>query len=308
MAVATARSDVRRRVERMWRRHHLVGFLFIAPNMLAFMVFIAGPVIAGLLLSLFDWNMLSAPKWVGLQNYAQALLQDPLIWLSLRNTLYYAVLVIPLGIIVSLSLSLALNHQLHGTNLFRALFFIPVISNGIAVALVWKWFYNPDFGVLNALLQFIHLPAQGWINDTTEAMPAIALMSIWQSMGYHMVLFLAGLKGIPRHLYDAAALDGANAWHRFWRITLPLLSPTMFFVVVISIIGAFQVFGQVYVMTQGGPGNATLVYNYYLWENAFQFFKMGYASAMAYLLFLLILLVTLLQMRFVGRRISYEIA
>lgn len=289
-----------------WQRT-LAGYAFITPNFLAFLIFVAGPVLAGLMLSFTEWDLLTAPQWVGLQNYKKLLTDDKLFWLSLWHTIYYALLTVPVGIVVSLLLAVLLNQGLFGTRLYRTLFFIPVVSSSVAVALVWKWFYNGEFGVLNWLLSWVNLPPQNWITDSDWAMPSVALTVIWKNMGYNMVILLAGLQDVPTSLHEAAAIDGANSRQRFWSITLPLLRPHLFFVMVVSLIGAFQAFDMVYVMTDGGPGNATLVYNYYIWQNAFQFFKMGYASALAYVLFFLIFVVSLLQVRYLGERAYYEL-
>jgi len=294
-------------MSRAARQQALVGYAFIAPNFLAFLIFVAGPVVAGLFISFSEWDLLSPPKWVALQNYVDLLTNDRLFWLSLGHTIYYALLTVPAGIVISLALALLLNQGLFGTRVYRTLFFIPVVASSIAVALVWKWFYNGEFGVLNWLLSWFRIPPQNWLTNSQLAMPAIALTVIWKTMGYNMVIFLAGLQDVPQSLLEAAAIDGANSRQRFWSVTLPLLRPQLFFVLVVSLIGAFQAFDMVYVMTAGGPGNATLVYNYYIWQNAFQFFKMGYASAMAYILFLLIFVITLFQVRYLGKRAYYEL-
>lgn len=286
-------------------RTDLVGWAFVAPSLLGLLVFLAGPLVAGLFISFTNWDMLSPPRLVGLSNYVQ-LFQDPFVWLSLKNTLYYSVLTIPGIIVVSLALALAVNRAVFVSKLYRTMFFIPVVSSMVAVALMWKWVYNEQFGLLNWLLSRLGLPELGWLSDPRLSMLSVALVAVWKSMGYYMVLFLAGLQGIPEHLYEAATIDGAGSWRRFWSITLPLLSPTLFFVMIISVIGSFQVFDQVYVMTQGGPGNSTLVFNYYLYQNAFEFFRMGYASALAYVLFALIFIITLLQVKFISKRVHYE--
>jgi multiple sugar transport system permease protein len=285
----------------------LVGYAFIAPNFLAFAVFVAGPVVVGLALSFTSWDLLSPPAFVGLGNYRHLLFDDRLFWHTLRNTLYYSLLTVPSGIAISLALALMMNQPLRGVRLYRTVYFIPVVCSSVAVALVWKWFYNTEFGVLNWILSLLNLPPQGWLTSSRWAMPAIALTVVWKGMGYNMVIFLAGLQDIPQHLQEAAAIDGAGSWARLCHVTLPLLAPHLFFILVISIIGSFQAFDMVYVMTGGGPGNATQVYNYYIWQNAFQFFKMGYASALAYVLFGLIFLITLVQVRYLGRRVHYEL-
>ena len=296
-----------RRRSHTLRQRTLAGYTFIAPNLAAFLVFVVGPVIAGLALSLTEWDLLSTPRFIGIDNYVKLLTGDRLFWLSMGNTLYYSLLTVPTGIVVSLVLALMLNQPLSGVRFYRTIYFIPVVSSSVAVALVWKWFYNSEFGILNWLLEFVNVPPQRWLTSQSWAMPAVAITVIWKTMGYNMVIFLAGLQDVPPSLHEAASIDGANAWQRFWSITLPLLRPHLFFVLVVSIIGSFQAFDMVYVMTGGGPGNATLVYNYHIWQNAFQFFKMGYASAMAYILFFLIFVITLIQVRLLGRRTYYEL-
>ncbi len=287
------------------RRQAFWGYAFIAPNFLGIAVFLLLPIVISLVLSFTNWDMVGDPEFVGLDNY-QRMVDDPQLWVSLRNTAVLAVMSIPLGIAASLGLALALNRKLRGINIFRAAFFLPVIASMVAVAMVWRWVYNSEYGLLNQFLQSIGLPAQDWLTNPDLVLPSIVLVMVWKSMGYNMVLFLAGLRAIPRHLYEAAELDGANAWQRFRNVTLPLLAPTMFFVTVMSIIGSFQVFDVVYIMTGGGPGDASRVYYYWLWQNAFEFFRMGYASAMAWLLFVILFVATLIQMRFIGRRVQYE--
>ena len=270
--------------------------------MIGLTVFIFVPILAGLVLSFTDWDMLSRPGWVGFDNYIALLTQDPLFWLSLKNTLIYSLIVIPAGTSLALGLALLLNSGVRGASIYQAIFFLPYITSTIAIALVWQWIFHPDFGILNALSGLIGLPKLGWLTDRNLALVSVAVVGIWHSLGYNMVILLAGLKTIPGEYYEAARIDGVNARQALFYITLPLLSPTLLFVLTISLIGSFQVFNLVYVMTDGGPGNATLVYIYYLWENAFSFFKMGYASAMAYLLFVLMLMITLLQVRLLRGR------
>lgn len=285
----------------------LTAFLFLAPSLVGFIVFMVFPVVGGFILSFTDWDMLSAPRYAGLSNY-KTLITDPLFFTSLKNTLVFSLIEIGGGIPISLGLALLVNSKRRGIEIFRTIFFIPVVVSSVAASLVWKWIFQPDYGVLNTLLKFLHLKPLLWLGDPSTALLSVAIVSIWMGMGYNMVLFLAGLKGIPAHLHEAAQIDGANAMQRFWHITLPLLTPTLFFVLVMGIINSFQVFGQVFVMTENaGPGNSTLVYVYYLWQNAFCWFKMGYASALAYVLFVIIFIVTLIQMKFLGQRVTYEV-
>jgi len=288
------------------RQEHIIGYLFIIPNFLGVTVFVLLPVIAGLVISFTKWDLLTSPIWTGINNYRQ-LFYDPLFWKGLKNSAYYSLLTVPTGIAVSLLLALLVNIPLKGINIFRTIYFVPVVTSITAISLVWKWLYNPEFGILNFILDKFGLPPQQWLNDVKLAMPCIALMSIWRGMGYNMVIFLAGIKAIPTQLYEAAKIDGANRFQMLWRITLPLLRPTLFFVLVMSIISSLQVFGEIYVMTDGGPGNATLTYNYFLYQNAFLWFKMGYAASLGYILFLIIFILTLIQFKVLGSRVSYEV-
>lgn len=293
------------------RRESIAAFWFLLPNLLGFVIFMAGPLLTSLGISLVEWNLLAAPKWLGVQNYLN-LVRDEDFWRSLRATLYYMAGSVPLGIVSSLALALLLNQKIRGISFYRTIYFIPVVSSLIAVALMWRWMYNPTSGILNYMLNsffdFFRLPltAPDWLQSRTWAMPAIIFMSVWKGLGYNMVLFLAGLQGIPAHLYEAAEIDGATVWRKFWHITLPLLTPTTFFIVIIAIIGSFQVFEQAYIMTQGGPARATVTTVYYIYENGFQWYRMGYASAVAWVLFALILAVTLVQWRYQHRWVFYE--
>lgn len=293
------------------RREMLAAFLFLLPNFLGFLFFMAGPLLASLGISMLEWNLLGTPSWRGIDNYVR-LLGDDDFWNSLRATAYYMGGSVPLGVVSALLLALALNQKIRGITIYRTVYFIPVVSSMIAVALMWRWMYNPTSGILNhalnSLFTMFSLPwtAPDWLQSRTWAMPAIIIMSVWKGLGYNMVLYLAGLQGIPQHLYEAADIDGATGWHKFWNITLPLLTPTTFFIVIISIIGSFQIFEQAYIMTQGGPARATVTTVYYIYENGFQWFRMGYASAVAWVLFALILVVTLVQWRFQDRWVFYE--
>ena len=282
------------------RRDWFAAFVFLLPNLLSIGLFTLIPVVAGFFLSFTNWDMLSDPQWVGLENY-QHILKDRQFWNALRNTVIYTLIVIPGGLSVSMLLALALNSKIRGTAIYQAIFFLPYVSSTVAIALVWKWIYHPDYGVLNAMLRAVGLPGVDWLTNPSVALTSVAIVQIWQTAGYNMVLLLAGLRAIPKDYYEAARIDGASPWTIFWSITVPLLMPTIFFVTTISIIASFQVFNLIYVMTGGGPGNSTKVYVFYLWENGFSFFKMGYASALAYVLFVIILAITLIQARFLGR-------
>ena len=288
------------------RREITAAYGFLLPNLLGFAVFTFFPVIAALVISFTDWDLLQAPTWVGLGNY-QTLLRDPLFGQVLKNTALYVLGTVPLQMVLALAVALALNERIPGQLFFRTAYFMPVVASTVAVALVWRWIFNYDFGLLNSFLYMIGIQdPPNWLGSTRTALISIIIMSIWQQVGYSMVLFLAGLQGVPVQLYEAAKIDGAGPWARFAFITLPMLSATTFFVLVIGVINSFQVFDQALIMTQGGPANATNTIVYHIYRNAFQFFKMGYASAMAWVLFAIIFVVTLLQFRYQRRWVNYD--
>jgi len=293
------------------RQEVLAAFLFLLPNIIGFIVFTAGPVLVSFGISLVSWNLLTPPEWLGLDNYI-ALISDADFWKSVWATLFYTLGSVPLGIVFSLLLAVALNQKIRGIGIYRTVYFIPVVSSMVAVALMWRWMYNPTAGILNYILSeifdFFHLPITppDWLQSTKWAMPAIIIMSIWKGLGYNMVIFLAGLQGIPSHLYEAAEIDGAGSISKFFNITLPLLTPTTFFVLIMALIGSFQIFDQAYIMTSGGPARATVTTVYYIYQNGFQWYKMGYASAVAWVLFAAIMVLTMIQWRFQGRWVFYE--
>jgi multiple sugar transport system permease protein len=293
---------------RTWRRRYdLEGYLFLAPDLAGTLVFAVGPVLAALALGLFAWDILTPPRFVGLDNYRTLLLDDPVFRQVLLNTSAYVLGTVPLRTVLALLVAIALNQQLRALSVFRAAFFLPTITSAVAAATVWRWIYEPNFGLLNSLLYAIgvqHPPT--WLSSPAWAMPALILLGIWQGLGFQMVIFLAGLQGIPAHLYEAASIDGAGWWARFRHITVPLISPTTFFVVIISVIGSYQVFDQAYVLTEGGPGYATTTLVYYIYTYAFQFFKMGYAAAIAWVLFAIVFLLTVIQFRLQAHWVQYE--
>ena len=287
------------------KREALEGYLFISPWLIGFLVFTLGPLVASIFISLSKWDIFSAPQFVGFENYI-AMFRDPLFKKSLWNTFYYSIFSIPLGMAGGLALALLLNQKVKGLPIFRTIFYLPSVTSGVAVALLWKWIFNPEFGIANAILNFFGFPGLQWLNSPTWAMPALIIMSLW-GVGGGMLIYLAGLQGIPRQLYEAAELDGAGSWAYFINITLPMLTPTLFFQLITGIIGSFQIFTQAFVMTNGGPVNATLFYVLYLYRNAFQWWKMGYASALAWFLFVVILILTLIQFRLSKRWVHYDI-
>lgn len=307
-----ATTEIIRPIATSRRRHSLrrgeaiAGYLFLLPNIIGFLVFSSLPVLATLVISTLHWDLIRPPTFVALQNYQQMLFSDATFWTVLRNTTYYVVGTVPVGIVLSLLLALALNAEIRGITVFRAIFFIPVISSAVAVAVVWQWLFNSDFGLINYGLSLLGMKAIPWLSSTAWAMPAVIIMAIWKHVGYDMVIYLAGLQGIPSTLYEAAAIDGADRWNRFRFITVPLLTPTTFFILVISIINSFQVFDLAFILTRGGPGDATNTVVMYIYNQAFQFFQMGYAAAVAWVLFLIILVITLVQWRVQKNWVEYE--
>jgi len=288
------------------RQESLTAYLFLLPNIIGFLVFSSIPVVVTFTISLLDWDLIRTPRFVGFDNYVRLLTADPLFGKILANTAYYVVGTVPAGVILSLLLALAMNSNVRGIWFFRALFFIPVITSSVAVALMWRWLFNTNFGLINIALVSVGLPAVPWLSSTAWAMPAVIIMAVWKSLGYNMLIFLAGLQGIPQQLYEAAAIDGATGWHRFRYITVPMLAPTTFFVLIISIIGSFQVFDLAFILTKGGPGDATNTIVMYIYNQAFQYFQMGYAAAIAWVLFAIIFGITLLQTWLQKRWVHYE--
>jgi multiple sugar transport system permease protein len=279
-------------------RENVNAYLFVAPWLIGFIVLTGGPMLGSLALAFAQWNLLTSPKFLGIGNFRD-MIQDDLFWISLANTAYYTFIAVPVQLVAALLAALAVNVRLRTVNVYRTLLYLPSITPSVASALLWTWIFNPDFGLANAALSFLHLPTSQWIYDPITAKPAFILLSIW-GIGPQMIIFLAGLQSVPDTLHEAAAIDGANWWDRFRFVTLPMLSPVIFFSVIVGIIGSFQVFNASFIMTQGGPANATLFYVLYLYRKAWESLEMGYASALAWVLFLIILAFTLIQFH-VGR-------
>jgi multiple sugar transport system permease protein len=289
-----------RRPRPLGRRETIDAWLFIAPALFGIVVFLLVPFLASVYLSLTRYSIVEPPQFVLFQNY-RTMISDPSFWKTLGNTAYFAFTGIPLSLAFSLVLALMMNQQLVGRVVFRTAYFIPVVSSWVAVGLVWRWLYNPEFGVVNYALSLIGINGPEWLVSTTWAMPAVIVVNVWKGLGFSMMLYLAALQGVPDVLYEAALIDGANGWQRFWHVTFPMISPTTFFLAVTSVISSFQVFDAIYAMTNGGPEESTKVIMYYLWENAFQFLRMGYAAAMAWVMFLIIFGLTLLQWKLSSR-------
>ena len=280
---------------RMERRHLRNGLLFAAPYLVGFAALFLYPLLASIYYSLCQYNVIKPPVWVGLDNFRELFARDPLFWRSLYNTLYYTVFAVPLGLVVSIGLALLLNQKVRGMAAYRTVFFLPTIVPIVASAVLWLWVLNPESGLINGTLrQLFGVEGPGWIADEHWAKPSLILMSLWATGGA-MVIFLAGLADVPPSLYEVAEIDGAGWWAKFWNVTLPMLTPTILFNLVMGLIGAFQYFTQVYVMTggKGGPVDSTMFYALYLYRNSFYYLRMGYASAMAWMLFVVILAATI---------------
>lgn len=281
------------------------GFALITPWLVGFIFFTAGPIVASMALSFTKYDLHEA-TFVGVENYRRLMTMDPLFWKALQNTITYAVFSVPLGVAGSLGIALLLNQPVKGIPIFRTLFYLPSLVPAVASALLWQWIFNADNGILNSALGLIGIPPIEWLQNEHWTMPAFILMSLWGVGGGRMVIFLAGLQGIPDSYYEAARLDGASGWAQFRNVTLPLLSPVMFFNLILGVIGAFQVFTSAYVMTGGGPNNASLFYALYLFRNAFEYFKLGKASALAWILFVILAVITYVQFRTSKRWVHYE--
>lgn len=286
-------------------RHTMWVAIFLLPSLMGLLVFTFIPILSSLGLTLFEWDLLTPPRFVGLSNF-ERLSTDPTFWEALTHTLYFIAGYIPLVMALALGAAVLLNRRLPGITLFRTAFFIPVVSAWVAVALIWQWLLNPRYGLLNYMLSLVGIQGPAWLFDPNWAMPAIILTSVWKDIGFVMVMYLAGLQGIPAEYTEAASIDGASGWQRFRYITMPLLSPTTFFALIISLINSFQVFDQVWIMTGGGPAGATTVLVEQIVKNAFTYSNMGYASALSWVLFAIVFSVTLVQTRMQKRWLAYD--
>ncbi len=271
-----------------------IAYAFISIPVILLILFMGIPIIMALILSFTDYNVINTPNFIGLQNY-QKLFQDEFFWTAFYNTLYYTLVYVPLGLIVSLGTAMFLNCNRKISSLFRTFFYIPVLSSTVATATLWFWILNPQYGLLNKTLEIFGVPGPAWLYNSKFAMLSVIIMSVWAEFGANMMIFLAGLKGIPVGLYEAAKIEGANRWQLFSRITVPSLSKTTFLVTTMLIIGAVQVFDQAFVLTKGGPGNATITLVYYIYNNGFKNLKMGYASSVSFIVFFMILAFSLIN-------------
>ena len=286
--------------ERRW------AWLFVGPTIVGLAILSAGPILATLGISLTDWDLLTPPEWVGLENFQQ-LLGNERFWKAMANTVFYTIVSVPLGMAIALAIAMGLDQALRGITWIRTMYFLPLVTSAVAVGLVWLWIYAPQGGLLNALTGLLGIPPQRWTSDPFWAMPAIIAMSIWQGLGVSLIIFLAGLQAIPTEYYDAASVDGAGRWARFRRVTLPLLTPSLFFTGILSLIGAIQVFDQIYVLARPGkPTEATITLVYFIYEEGFNYFRMGRASAASWILFAIAGVLTLVYFRFQRRWVHYQ--
>ncbi|RMH71799.1 MAG: sugar ABC transporter permease [Gemmatimonadetes bacterium] len=308
----------------------LLALLFIFPASLIVFVFRLVPVIYSFIVSFYDWGVAGMKGFIGLDNYV-FLMKDPEFWQSLVNTFYYVLYTVPVTLVLSLIIAILLNQKIKGLGIYRVIYFLPVVTSLVAVSMVWKWIFNPEIGLANYMLSLIGIPRQLWLQEAkgvfqlmlspvgidlprwaggpSLALMSIIIMSVWKGVGYNVVIFLAGLQNIGEQYYEAAKLDGANRFQQFWHVTLPLLSPTTFFVLVMTTITSFQVFVQIYMMTGppvGGPAGTTKVLVYYLYEKGFETFESGYASAIAFVLFMIILTLTIIQRQVIEPRVHYD--
>ena len=287
------------------KREERYFYLFISPWLVGFLVFTAIPILASVYFSFTRYDVIQPPRWIGAENYV-TVVHEPLFWQSLKVTTYYSLGSVTLGIIASLAIAIILNRNIQGVAFYRTLFYLPAVISGVAVSLLWMWIFNPEFGVLNYLLwKLFRIRGPAWLFSETWVIPALIIMSLW-SIGGGIVIYLARLQSIPTELYEAAEIDGAGAWRRVRSITLPMMTPVIFFNLIVGIIGSFNVFTPAYVMTRGGPHNGSLVYLYLLYRNAFEYYKMGFASALAWILFVILLLLTLLVFATSSRWVYYE--
>lgn len=299
----------KKRFSQMAVREALLGYLFASPFLIGFFALTFGPMLFSLILALGDWNAhypLSDYGFTGLANFKEIFFHDELFWIALYNTGYYSFFAVPIGIAFALLLALLLNQKLRGIYIFRTIFYLPSLVAGVATVILWKWIFSTDFGILNSFLKLLGIQGPAWFQNPVWAKPALIIMHLW-GVGSTMLIFLAGLQNIPQHLYEVADLDGASQWSKFWNVTIPMLTPTIFFNLIMSIIGAFQIFTVVFVLNEfGGAKNSLLFYVLYLYRRAFVEFNMGYASALAWILFVIILALTLLVIKSSALWVYYE--
>ncbi|MDK2990844.1 MAG: multiple sugar transport system permease protein [Clostridiales bacterium] len=297
-----------RKTSSIRQREEIQGYIFILPWLIGFVVFVLGPLLFSLYGSFTNYNVTSRMDFIGFDNYKRMFTGDPLFWTSLYNTFYYVIFMVPLTTAGSILMAVLLNQRVSGTRVYRTIYYMPSVLSGVAVYMLWMQILSPETGLLNTLLRLIGVEGPAWLFDPAWTKPAIIIMKMW-SVGGGMLLYLASMQGIPTQLYESADLDGANAWHKFRYITLPMITPVIFFDLVTSLIGGFQIFQEGYVMSQsgdGGPMNSLLFYNLHMWNKAFEVFDMGYAMAMAWILFVIVMILTALNLKYSKNWVYYE--
>ncbi|MGG4445634.1 sugar ABC transporter permease [Brevibacillus sp. HB1.2] len=306
---AAVQQKTKKSLNHMKRNDWFWAYLMIAPTLIGLSVFYLWPIVQTIYLSFTKWGGFGKYKWAGLHNY-ELLFKDPYLWIALKNTLIYTVIAVPVGIAISIFIAVLLNQKIKGITIYRTLYFLPVVTMAAAVAMVWRWLYNADYGLINYLLGLVGIEGPRWISDPAIALYAVIIVAVWSSIGYNMVIFLAGLQGIPRSYYEAAEIDGAGPVRMFFKITLPLLTPSIFFVSITSLIGAFQVFDLIYLMLGSKMGNPateqTQTMAYLFFTNGFESGNGGYAAAVAVVLLVMILIVTAIQMKLQKKWVHYD--
>ncbi|PYI53447.1 carbohydrate ABC transporter permease [Paenibacillus flagellatus] len=309
-ALASPRIDTavgeRKRKRRRGRTEAWYGYLFVSPMVIGYALFLLGPIATAFAMSLTDWSLLRELSFVGLDNYRQAFAEDPVFWITVRNTLYFAAGLVPLNLLLALLLALLLKGSLPGMGLFRTAIFTPVVTSVVVWSVVWKYMLATDAGLFNQLLGLFGVKGPAWLYDMDLAMPVVIVVSVLKNVGLNMVIFLAALHDVPKMYEEAAVIDGASRWKRLTRVTLPMISPAVFLALVLTLIGSLKAFGQIYVLTGGGPGTSTHVLVYYIYHQAFKLYEFGYASAIAFLLFVLTLLLTIVQWTVRKRWVFHE--
>ena len=291
------------------RREAIEGYLWILPWVFGFLIFSLGPILASFYLSFTQYKIGGTPEWIGLANYAEAFFTDKLFWPSLGRTGYYAVATVVLGVLFSLLAAMLLNQEIKGKSVFRALYYLPSLTPIVAMAILWRWLLQPQVGLVNTMLGQVGIDGPGWLTDKTWAIPSMILIGLWSSVGGgRMIIFLAGLQGVPKELHESAQIDGAKFLQRFLNITLPMISPVILFNLILGVIGSFSVFSVAYIATEGGPNYGTWFYMLHLYHNAFSYFQMGYASALAWIFFLLIFILSFIQIKLSNRWVYYEVS
>ncbi|MFD0676678.1 MULTISPECIES: carbohydrate ABC transporter permease [unclassified Paenibacillus] len=280
---------------KLMQREKWYGYMFISPMVIGYVLFLLGPIIAAFMMSFTNWSLIKEEEFVGLANYTKAFTGDSVFWDTVWNSFYFSIVFVPLNIVLTLALALLLKERILGVGFFRTAIFTPVVTSIVVWATVWKYIFQTDNGLVNSILRIFGVTGPAWLYDLSLAMPTVIIITLLKGLGINMVIFLAALNDVPPMYYEAAKIDGAGRWKTFFNVTLPLITPSVFMVLVITMIGSLKVFGQIYVLTGGGPGTSTYVFVYYIYEQAFKMYEFGYASAVAFILFFIIFILTVMQ-------------